>query len=269
MKQLSVYLTIIVCLLLQISCNKDSKEIIVPTPKPEEPKPPIEQPVVWSSDRAKNLTIVYFVPSDLDTIKGYEKRLSELMLWSQDWVKKEMNRNGYGEKTFGLLKDQTGKKVKIVTIRGKMSTTSYPSSGEGAVAITQEINQYFVANPKEKTSEHTLVLLPRYKTNPIGGGPFFGWGRWCFALDYESMDIKYLGTDTNEFTKWFGGIVHELGHGLNLPHNRQKKSEDATLGMALMWAGNYSLGKSKTFLTAADCAVLNVNEIFNIDNKTY
>lgn len=36
-----------------------------------------------------------------------------------------------------------------------------------------------------------------------------------------------------------------------------------------MGAGNYTLGKSSTFLTAADCAVLSVNQIFNSDTKTY
>ncbi|TXH22443.1 MAG: discoidin domain-containing protein [Chitinophagaceae bacterium] len=257
--------------LILMSCSKDN-EVVKEKEEPEKPtepvKPPVDAAPVWSSDREKNLNIVYFVPSDLDTLPLYQKRLSELFIWTQNWFKAEMKRNGYGEKTFGLYKDQTGKKVKIITIRGVKPKAQYPYEG-GAGAVMDEVNAHFSKYPSEKSGSHILVIIPRYQTNPIGGGPFYGMGRWCFALDTEGIDIKNMGTTNGGFTGWFGGMIHELGHGLNLPHNRQKVSEGNTLGMALMWAGNSTLGKTKTFLTAADCAVLNTNELFNIDNKTY
>lgn len=221
-----------------------------------------------------NLNLIYFVPNDLDTLAGFRKRLGDLMLWGQNWYKGEMQRNGYGAKTFGLLPDTNNGLVKIILIRGNLPKSSYPYSG-GSGAVASEINAYFAAHPTEKTSDHTLVIIPRYSFQSDGtpsGGPFYGTGRWCYALDYEGMDIKNLGkTDTegNRFSVWFGGMMHELGHGLNLPHNCQKVSENSTLGMALMWAGNGTLGKSPTFLTATDAAILNVNQIFNNDNKTY
>ncbi len=58
--------------------------------------------------------------------------------------------------------------------------------------------------------------------------PFTAWGRNCFALDYPAFDIKHLGQKTREgrlLTKWYGGMAHELGHGLNLPHNHQTASD--------------------------------------------
>ncbi|WP_316824221.1 discoidin domain-containing protein [Pedobacter miscanthi] len=221
-----------------------------------------------------NLNLIYFVPNDLDTLAGYRKRLSDLMLWGQNWYKDEMQRNGYGPKTFGLLPDTATGGVKIILIRGALPKSSYPYSG-GSGAVASEINAYFAAHPTEKTSEHSLIIIPRYSFQTNGtpsGGPFYGSGKWCYALDYEGMDIQNMGkTDAagNLFTTWFGGMIHELGHGLNLPHNSQKVSENATLGMALMNAGNYTLSKSPTFLTATDAAILNVNQIFNNDNKTY
>lgn len=228
----------------------------------------------YTSNQPRNLNLVYFVPNDLDTLPAYQKRISELMIWTQDFFKNEMNRNGYGFKTFGLFADTNINLVKIITIRGALPKASYPYSG-GSGAVQAEVEAYFAAHPTEKTSAHTLVILPRYRFTADGtpsGGPFYGTGKWCYALDYEDLDIKNIGksdADGNRFSVWFGGMVHELGHGLNLPHNCQKVSENATLGMALMWAGNGTLGKSKTFLTAADCAILNVNQIFNNDNKTY
>ncbi|RDC58349.1 hypothetical protein DU508_05295 [Pedobacter chinensis] len=248
---------------LVANANQSTEDIII-TP----------HDTAYVSNQSRNLNLIYFVPNDLDTLPAYEKRLSELMLWTQTFFSNEMHRNGYGYKTFGLFKDSVINRVKIITIRGTLPKTSYPYTN-GASAVQSEINAYFSAHPTEKTSDHTLVIIPRYSFKTDGtpsGGPFYGLGKWCFALDYEGLDIENIGksdADGNRFSVWFGGLVHELGHGLNLPHNCQKVSENATLGMALMWAGNGTLGKSPTFLTAADCAILNVNQIFNNDNKTY
>ena len=240
-----------------------------PDAKPIEPV----KPITYSSNQSRNLNIVYFAPADLSPYADYERRLSEIMLAGQKYFADQMNLNGFGSKTFGLLKDEANTRVKIVTIRGKLSRDNYKK--ETYNTILQEINAYFTANPSEKTSDHTLIILPALYLNsnstlPIDGvNPFFGVGKSCFALDFPNFDYKHFGTDNFEFTKWYGGLFHELGHGLNLPHNRAKQSEISSKGTALMGAGNYTLGKSPTFLTAADCAVLSVNQIFNSDSKTY
>jgi len=255
--------------LLSLSCKKAT------TLNQAEKTPSINHKIATANIimQTRNVNIVYFVPNDLDTLAGYRKRLSDLLLWTQDWYKQEMNRNGYGNKTFGLADDGSGN-VKILTIRGSLPKSSYPYSG-GSGAIASEVNTYFAAHPADKTSEHTLIIIPKYSIGSDGtpsGGPFYGTGRWCYALDYEEMNIANLGSTTvvgNRFSVWFGGMVHELGHGLNLPHNRQKVSENSTLGMALMWGGNGTLGKSSTFLTAADAAILNVNQVFNNNSNTY
>lgn len=257
-------LTLII--LFTLSCKKDIKQ--APANNSEPPKTE-----TFTSSQARNLNLVYFTPADLSPYPDYERRLSEIMLAGQKYFADQMNLNGFGSKTFGLLKNESNTRVKILTIKGKLSRDNYKK--ETYNNIIQEINDYFAANPSEKTSDHTLIIVPALYLNsnstlPQDGiNPFFGVGKTCFALDYPNFDYKYFGTDTYEFTKWYGGLFHELGHGLNLPHNRAKQSEIATKGTALMGAGNYTLGKLPTFLTAADCAVLSVNQIFNSDSKTY
>jgi len=270
MKKNSLLLTGLFCAcLFALSCKK--AEVLQPAEKTFSINKKLATTNIVTQSR--NVNIVYFVPNDLDTLAGYRKRLSDLLLWTQDWYKQEMNRNGYGNKTFGLADDGAGN-VKILTIRGTLPKASYPYSG-GSGAVASEINAYFAAHPADKTSDHTLIIIPRYSIGSNGtpsGGPFYGTGRWCYALDYEEMDIANLGLSTtvgDRFSVWFGGMVHELGHGLNLPHNRQKVSENSTLGMALMWGGNGTLGKSPTFLTAADAAILNANQVFNNNANTY
>ncbi|WP_316834721.1 discoidin domain-containing protein [Pedobacter nutrimenti] len=229
---------------------------------------------VFTSDHDKNLTVVYFVPSDNDTIPGYRTRLGAILLQGQKFYGDQMQARGYGFKTFGLLRDTVAKQVKIIVINGSLPKASYPYTG-GSAAAAAEINAYRTTHPSDFTSDHVLVIMPAatYDANGEPGGvPFYGTGRWDYALDYADLDIKYLGQSTtlgNRATKWIGGMFHEMGHGLNLPHNKELVSQknDPNFGTALMGAGNYTYGKSPTFLTAADCAILNANQIFQTSSS--
>ena len=224
----------------------------------------------FSSDYSQNLNVVYFIPDDAVIFNDYEKRISELMLWSQDWVKKQMKASGYDNKTFGLLTDKSQGRIKIITVYGKKKMENYPYLN-GSGPVFSEVEGYFNAHKKDRSSLYTLIIIPRYRFKPDGvpdGGPFYGGSKSCFALDYEGLDLKHMGKPGAAgelFGIWFGGLVHELGHGLGLPHNCQKRSENnhPNMGMALMSSGNRTFGKSPTFLTAADAAILNVNPLFN------
>jgi hypothetical protein len=268
MKKKIVLLISLIFIITVQSCSSDSQS---PEPTPE-PTPVAE--FNYSSDKTHNLNIVYFIPNDVTAPVDYHRRLSEILINVQDFYGKEMERNGYGYKSFGLLKDDVKKRIKLIVITGSQGGSAYPYSG-GNGAVKLDIENYKTAHPSEFTGDHYLVILPAttYDANGEPGGvPFYGTGKYCYALDYADQDIKYLGaggTLGTRATKWIGGMVHELGHGLNLPHNRQKYSSESSLGMALMWAGNSTWGISKTFLTAADCAVLNTNQIFNTGNSTY
>lgn len=242
------------CLTLMFAGCKKMNEATLPV----EPVAAVPQKstITYSSDYVNNLNVVYFVPADNPALPDYERRLSEILLAGQKYYADEMKRNGYGDKTFGLLKDNTLNRVKIITIKGKLTKDNYTSATY--TKILDEINAYFATNPTESTGVHTLIICP---DNNIDN-PFFGVGKNCFAKDYAEFDIKYLGTNTFNFTKYYGGLMHELGHGLNLSHNRARVSVVPVLGTALMGSGNTTLGLTPTFLTEADCAILNTNQIF-------
>lgn len=250
---------------------------VISCKKQEKPAGTVKPPTTsynYTSDKVRNLNVVYFIPNDVAIPVDHHRRLSEILLQAQEFFGKEMQRNGYGNKSFGLLKDEAKKRIKLIEIKGKQGKAAYPYSG-GAGAVQTEIAEYKATHAAEFTSDHYLVIIPAYTydaNGEPGGPPFYGVGKTCFALDYADQDIKYLGaggTLGTRATKWIGGMIHELGHGLNLPHNRQKAISENALGMSLMWAGNSTWGISPTFLTAADCAVLNTNQVFNNDNKNY
>lgn len=222
--------------------------------------------ISYSSDHPYNLNVVYFVPNDVTLDSTYQTRLSALLLYGQDFYKQNMINNGYGPKTFGLLTQTANPdQVKIILIHGQESIGSYPSSG-GADKIMSETNAFFANNPSQKTSEHTLYIMAVID-QAKGDIPFYGLGRNCFAIDYPQLDLQYKGASGNWgdlFTKWFGGMMHELGHGLNLPHSHQTNTEnnDPDKGMNLMFGGNWTLGISPTFINRAGCAILNNCQVF-------
>ena len=217
---------------------------------------------------AHNLNVIYFTGNDMQPVPEADRRLSELLLYLQQYYGKEMERNGFGKRSFGLARTENGN-VDIYYIKGKNAHKSY-AYGTGHGECIKEVEEWFKANPGKKMSTHTFVIMPTWQDegysdkNP-GGVPFYGLGRYCFALDYKDFDIKHLGKKTREgklLTKWYGGFAHELGHGMNLPHNNGTISINKALGTALMGAGNYTFGMSPTYLTEASCALLSNTEIF-------
>lgn len=219
------------------------------------------------------LNVVYFLPQGIAPVPGYEDRLNDLIGYVQDFYGSEMKRNNFGEKTFGLARTPEGK-IKLTKIEGKETMPYYAYDNGGGWKAEKEIEAYYALNPGEKKSDHVLVLMPSVSGDDMhpGGVPFYGIGKYCFALDYTYFDIKYLGqqSDTGRLlTKWFGGMAHELGHGLNLPHNMQQVSVEKEKGTALMGAGNYTFGLNPTYLTEASCAILNNCQVFALQEGTY
>ncbi len=214
------------------------------------------------------LNIVYFLGNDNEPVADYERRLSEIMHFVQQFYAKEMTRNGFPNRSFGMQMLENGN-VKFHLVRGKRSHREY-AYGTGHNACLEEIREYAAAHANSICSEHILVIMPtfhdaEYNDLQPGGVPFYGLGRNCFALDYAHFDLRHLGQNTHEgrlLTKWLGGLAHELGHGLNLPHNEGTVTDMAAMGTPLMGAGNYTLGMKPTYLTPNSARLLDCCQVF-------
>ena len=214
------------------------------------------------------LNIVYFHGCDFQPSRDHERRLSELFLYLQQFYGKEMQRNGYGPRSFGLPILPNGN-VDIITIKGKLPHKEY-SYDTGYRKVKPEVDAYFAAHPEKWRSHHLFILMPTWldgefsDENP-GGVPYYGVGMTAYAMDYADFDLQYLGEDTPKgrlLTKYFGGLAHELGHGINLPHNNGTVDQNKALGTPLMNAGNYTFGMKPTYLTRAECGILQFSETF-------
>jgi len=225
----------------------------------------------------KNLAIVYFIPTDLDTLPNWKKRISDVMLYAQNWYGTAMSTAGYGFKTFGLKQEGTTGRAEIILIRGSKPKASYGTSGSTYVT---EIDAFLATRPSLKSSSHVLILVPAfgYDNNSVEGPqplegvqPFYGYGRYCFANDnrYLHMALKgVMNSGRNNFAKWVGGMMHELGHAFNAPHDRQWASQNvwangtnANYKMPMMWLSNYYLEVRPSFLTDAEAGIFNACEV--------
>ncbi|MBS2211125.1 discoidin domain-containing protein [Carboxylicivirga mesophila] len=262
------YLLSVVVMMVLMACSSDTPQ---PQPEPENPEEPVSYN--YTSSAKYNLNVVYFVPNDISERQEWHRRLSEILLNGQDFILKHMKAYGFGDKTVHLKVDEEHARVKITLVNGKYATSHYPSEG-GGTKIIEELEAYFASHPDEKDSDHTLVLIP--VDNPDPGQrdiPYYGYGRYCFALDYNEMDVAYLKDEDERgqrATTYIGGLLHELGHALNLPHNKQTVSADKNpeQGTALMGSGNYTYGKYPTYLTRASCAILNNCQVVSTDEST-
>ncbi len=210
----------------------------------------------FTSDHKYNLNVVYFVPTDNPAKPEYERRLSDIMLSAQTYYGNQMKLNGYGFKTFGLFTNPSKTRIKIITIPAKYTYDKYTT--DHLNDIVAEVEAYFTAHPGSKSGEHSLVISPSI---PSGiGNPYVGYGKYCFWPDRGEEVTSTTG---------LGGLMHELGHGINLDHNRQRESRinDPNYGTSLMGSGNGTYGKSPTFLTEADCAILNTNQVFQTNTS--
>lgn len=244
-------------------------------------------------DEPMELRVVYFHAADQDPQADYQDRLQRILFDIRDFLEVEMKRIGFGDnRTVPLELDAEGNLV-IHTIRGKDPLLQYNYGTEYGRKIRSEMSE---ALRGTVDLDREFVLAICGLVDRLGDGswhfrsPYYGWGgsghRWglCFAADCEVLDtLNYAREDESfhyrehlgKYTRtlggfnrlYIGGLAHELGHGLGLPHNREHPGERRSLGTALMGAGNYTwrnekVGKKGSFLTMASAIRLISHPLF-------
>ena len=203
------------------------------------------------------LHIIAWRCRDRDYPEGYRDRLQGMMFHIQDFYRNEMLRHGLGNRSFNLDTRPDGELV-IHEVVGESDWQDYQKSDgerikkdcvpvlrQKGILLHQETVMIFTNlgewNSEKKTFAHK--------------SPYYAGGDWrrgvAWQVDSEELDVANLVKAVPVITDgeygrislgkhnsiFIGGIAHELGHALGLPHCRGNGDEIAD-GTALMGSGN-------------------------------
>lgn len=240
--------------------------------------------------RDKPLRVIYFHAKDRKPLKNHVERWNGILSDIQNFFHTEMSRLGYEQVTICLEKENGILKLHEIQGTQNEGNYTYKSGGKIRGEVFKALRAKGI-NPEEET---LLIVCGLSKTNGKKVtiySPYYGMGAnhnkgICFTADIEWLSIEGLRPDPNKIvlhvkehrnyepftlnrfnTVYIGGTIHELGHGLSLPHNLATKTESIQ-GTALMGAGNYTYRKewnSKqkgSFLTHSSAIRLLVHPLF-------
>ena len=156
---------------------------------------------------------IYFHPSDLGPLQDIDATLDKWVEHVQQFYADEMERHGFGRKTFRLETDAHGKTVRHY-VKGKFTKEHYVKNGISKA--NGEISEQF------DRSEHLIYLifieidLPNQDFSQVGGnassGAFRGTAN-ITLVDFDDAAPRHL------YARAWTTIAHELGHACGLPHD--------------------------------------------------
>ena len=213
-----------------------------------------------SREGRRSLHFVLWTPKGRPAPVRYEERLTRMMIHIQDFYKKEMERLGFGPRSINLPME--GENLRVHLIEGRKPEAEYGMSSGNEIK-----NECLpvLAGKGINGKKETLVifcnlaswdgdkLIFTHRSPYYAGGNFQGGTAW--QLDSPELDTLNLAKKTpmmrdgqygrislgKHNSIFIGGIAHELGHALGLPHCKERPDE-ALRGTALMGSGNRTYG---------------------------
>ena len=223
--------------------------------------------VFAADEQPCQIHIVLFTPADVTPPTDYQTRVDDLVACAESFFTRELKRWGHEKLVMPFRRSSDGH-VEVTTMHGKRKATDYKP-----VDIRTEVMD---SNRSQgRITDHRQVWwILVYSGSPPRTDAFLGGfgekiGGWAIGdldLRGERIDPQAeLGSDIAVELK-LKGMLHELGHGLKLPHIGPLRADNA--GNTLMGPTHINFRKvvpkreERVYLSEAEAAILSLNPLF-------
>ena len=212
------------------------------------------------------MRICYWSPVDREPQPEYRQRLTRVMKHIQDFYRHEMAGWGFPNRTIQLELAEDGL-LQLHLVQGRLKSVE---CSEGDPKDGREIKQDCLAKLRDAGidgEKETLVIFcnladwdaetrtmghhsPYYASGDSRGGT--AWQVDSPLLDADLLAVKDQALQDKQYGRislgkynsiFIGGVCHELGHALGLPHCKECAASRAARGTALMGSGNRTYGE--------------------------
>ena len=233
------------------------------------------------------VVVIYFTPKDRPPAKNYATRIPRIVDEVASFYHKQLAKQGFHDRELNISRDEQ-KKVKIITVVGDANDADYGK--QDGRRIREETMPFLRTEGIDPDKSVLLIFCNMMdydadKATIAHHSPYYGGGSYlsgnAWQCDSEILDPLRLDDMTpiqdGEYGRitvgrhnsiFIGGVIHELGHALSLPHCRQR-ADEATDGTALMGSGNRTYAEERrhegkgTFLTLAHALRLAAHPALN------
>jgi hypothetical protein len=221
------------------------------------------------------VVVVYFTPVDIKPAVNHTERIRLIVAETAGFYERELTRHGFADRTMKVVRNGDGE-VDVIDVVGAGQGGNY-GKPDGQ-KIRDEVLPVLRAKGIDPGASVILLFCNLMDYDPIKStishhSPYYGGGSHlagtAWQCDSPILDPRRFGDLTpirdGEYGNitigrhnsiFIGGVIHELGHALSLPHCRQREDE-AARGTALMGSGNRTYAEQLrgegrgTFLTQA------------------
>ena len=211
--------------------------------------------------------LILFVPADVDPPTGYQPRVDQVVEYAESFFQREFRRWGHENIVMPFRRSADGH-VEVTMMQGKKATAEYKP-----VSVRMEVMDTLRQKDRLSGGRQVWWILMYRGALPVNSSFLGGFGQeiggWAVCnLDLIPGRVDPKAELGSEFLKklTLKGMLHELGHGFQLPHIGPLRRDDA--GNTLMGPTHFNYARvapvreERVYLCEAEAAILTTHPAF-------